>query len=53
MMPLLLASASPRRRALLAEAGVACEVAAADVVELRETMRRISMRCRWRRSTPG
>lgn len=35
MTPLVLASASPRRRALLAEAGVACEVAAADVIELR------------------
>jgi septum formation protein len=35
VMPLLLASASPRRRALLAEAGVACEVVSADVDELR------------------
>jgi len=35
MMPLLLASASPRRRALLADAGVACEIATADVIELR------------------
>jgi septum formation protein len=34
-MPLLLASASPRRRALLAETGVACEVVGADVIELR------------------
>lgn len=34
MTPLLLASASPRRRALLAEAGVACEVVGADVKEL-------------------
>ena len=33
--PLLLASASPRRRALLADAGVAYEIAAADVIELR------------------
>lgn len=33
--PLLLASASPRRRALLADAGVACEIATADVIELR------------------
>jgi septum formation protein len=31
---LLLASASPRRRALLAEAGVACEVAIAEMTEL-------------------
>jgi septum formation protein len=34
MMPLLLASASPRRRELLAAAGVAFEVAATEVVEL-------------------
>lgn len=35
MTPLLLASASPRRRALLADAGVACEIVAAEVTELR------------------
>ena len=33
--PLLLASASPRRRALLAEAGVTCEIVPTNVVELR------------------
>lgn len=33
--PLLLASASPRRRTLLAEAGVDCEVTTAAVIELR------------------
>jgi septum formation protein len=35
MTPLLLASASPRRRALLADAGVTCEIVAAEVIELR------------------
>jgi septum formation protein len=35
MPSLLLASASPRRRALLAEAGVTCEVVGAAVTELR------------------
>ena len=34
MRPLLLASASPRRRELLAEAGIAFEIAAVEVAEL-------------------